>query len=316
MDGVLVVDKPGSVTSHDVVIRVRRRLGTRRVGHIGTLDPMATGVLPLVVGRATRLASLLSEGRKVYDAVIRLGLVTDTYDATGAVVSSAPGVEQTPSVVDRPTVQRASRAFTGTFHQRPPPYSAKKVGGVRAYRLARRQVPVEMKPATVTVYDFEICDLEHDQLHCRVTCSPGFYMRSLAHDLGASLGCGGCLEALRRQRNGVFGLDAAVSLDTIEREGQTTAERLMPLAQLLPELPGVVVTNRGARLAAHGNALSLAEIETDAAGIPAGASGSGAVSTFDPTHARRIKIYDREGALLAIAEPDAANVLHPRIVLV
>ena len=129
MDGVLVVDKPRSLTSHDVVTRVRRQLGTRRVGHIGTLDPMATGVLPLVVGRATRLASLLSEGIKVYDAVIHLGLVTDTYDATGAVVSSAPGVEQTPIVVDRAAVQRASLAFTGTFRQRPPPYSAKKVGG-------------------------------------------------------------------------------------------------------------------------------------------------------------------------------------------
>ena len=316
MDGVLVVDKPRSLTSHDVVTRVRRQLGTRRVGHIGTLDPMATGVLPLVVGRATRLASLLSEGIKVYDAVIHLGLVTDTYDATGAVVSSAPGVEQTPIVVDRAAVQRASLAFTGTFRQRPPPYSAKKVGGVRAYRLARRQVPVKMKPATVTVYDFEICDLEDERLYCRVRCAPGFYMRSLAHDLGESLGCGGCLETLRRERSGVFRLDAAVSLDTVEHEGQTTAERLIPLAQLLPELPGVVVTDRGARLAAHGNALSLAEIETGATGIRAGASGSGAVSTSDPTRARRIKIYDREGALLAIAESDAANVLHPRIVLV
>ena len=228
--------------------------------------------------------------------------MTDTYDATGAVVSSAPGVEHTSIAVDRAAVQRASRAFTGTFLQRPPLYSAKKVRGVRAYRLARRQVSVEMTPAMVTVHDFEICDLEDDRLHCRVTCSPGFYMRSLAHDLGASLGCGGCLEALRRERSGGFGLAAAVSLDTVEREGQTTAKHLMPLAQLLPELPGVVVTDRGARLAAHGNALSLVDIETGATSIRAGASGSDAESTSAPAHTRGIKIYDRDGALLAIAE--------------
>ena len=316
MDGVLVVDKPPSLTSHDVVVRARRRLGTRRVGHIGTLDPMATGVLPLVVGRATRLASLLSGGPKVYDAVIRLGVVTDTYDAMGAVVGGTYRAEANLPVIDRTTIERTCRAFVGTIEQIPPPYSAKKIGGVRAYSLARRKEAVKMKPATVTVYDLEICDLKNDRVHCRVTCSPGFYVRALAHDLGTSLGCGGCLEALRRERSGEFGLGGAISLDTIEREGQAAGKRLVPLAHLLPELPSVMANERGARRAAHGNVLSQADLATGAAARPTDGSHSATGQMSDPTRPRRVKVFDSEGALLAIAEPDAADILHPRIVLV
>ena len=155
MDGVLVVDKPPDLTSHDVVARVRRVLGIRRVGHLGTLDPMATGVLPLVVGRATRLASLLSVGPKIYEAVIRLGVVTDTYDVTGSVVPS-PNQRVDPRDVNLRAVEMAHRAFTGTFRQQPPPFSAKKIRGVRAYRLARRQRPVAPSATEATVHSFEI----------------------------------------------------------------------------------------------------------------------------------------------------------------
>ena len=314
MDGVLVVDKPPSLTSHDVVSRVRRRVGTRRVGHIGTLDPMATGVLPLVVGRATRLASLLSAGPKVYDAVILLGVVTDTYDTTGAVVTGVSHPQPSPEIIDQTTVERASQVFVGAIQQQPPPYSAKKVGGVRAYRLARRQQAVEMQPVTVTVYDLEIRDVGADRVKCRVTCSPGFYMRSLAHDLGAALGCGGCLEALRRERSGEFGLGEAISLDTIERDDETAAASLRPLAQLLPELPSVVVTERGAGRAAHGNVLTQADVATAAAARSTTLPEGGATTSAEGP--RRVRVFDQEGTLLAIAERDSASILHPRIVLV
>ena len=312
---MLVVDKPRSLTSHDVVNRVRRQLGTRRVGHIGTLDPMATGVLPLVVGRATRLASLLSGGPKVYDAVICLGVVTDTYDATGSVVTRISHADPSWPAINRGTVERAARAFVGTIHQRPPSYSAKKVGGIRAYRLARRHKAVEMSPVTVTVHELKIDEVESDRVRCHVTCSPGFYMRSLAHDLGAALGCGGHLEALRRQRSGNFGLDSAIALDTIERQGKTISESLLLLEQLLPDLPSVVVTARGARRAAHGNVLMPTDVAvTTQATQTASNSVLGFIS--DETGPRRVKVFDGDGTLLAIAEFDAANILRTRIVLV
>ena len=307
MDGVLVVDKPQHLTSHDVVARARRLLGTRRIGHIGTLDPMATGVLPLVVGRATRLASLLSGGPKIYEAVIRLGVATDTYDATGSVVSHAADTTKPPRAVDLAAVEDASQAFTGTFQQQPPPFSAKKIRGVRAYQLARRQETVQTRPTEVTVQTFEIRSLNDDRLSCRVTCSPGFYMRSLAHDLGNLLGCGGCLEALRREHSGPFGLNDAVTLDVIEREGEDAKRRLVPLGQLLPELPGVVVTDRGSRLATHGNMLSPAEMETSAEQDVRGPAR-------EP--GRRVKVFNRQGTLLAIAVVDSTSALHPKIVLV
>ena len=307
MDGVLVVDKPQHLTSHDVVARVRRLLGTRRIGHIGTLDPMATGVLPLVVGRATRLASLLSGGPKIYEAVIRIGVTTDTYDVTGSVVSQAGGASEPPQALDLATVEATSRAFTGTFLQRPPPFSAKKIRGVRAYQLARRRETVQTTATEVTVQTFEIHSLNDDRLSCRVSCSPGFYMRSLAHDLGSALGCGGCLEVIRRERSGPFGLNDAVTLDTIECEGEDAHQRLVPLGRLLPELPSVVVTDRGSRLATHGNVLSPAEMETSAEQDPHR-------SAREP--GRRFKVYDRQGTLLAIAVKDSADALHPKIVLV
>lgn len=296
LDGVLVVDKPPGLTSHDAVVRVRRILGVRRIGHLGTLDPLATGVLPLVVGRATRLAALLAAGPKTYDAVIRLGVSTDTYDATGT-AAPAPGP---PPRIDRGAVEAACHAFTGAFQQQPPPFSAKKVGGVRAYRLARRRKPVELRPVDVTVHRFEILTLSDDRLRCRVSCSPGFYLRTLAHDLGRSLGCGACLESLRRERSGAFTLDAAVRLDEMGGGADDAAPRMVAMADLLPELPGVVVTGRGAARTAHGNPVVPADVR----------------SWTSPAAAGKCKVYDGGGRLLAIAETGPGGALHPRIVLV
>jgi tRNA pseudouridine55 synthase len=301
---VLVVDKPRGITSHDVVARVRRILGTKRVGHVGTLDPMATGVLPLVLERATRLASFLSAGDKVYQAVIRLGVTTDTYDATGTVVDASSRLSGPP--IDRTSVETVAKRFTGTFLQTPPPYSAKKIAGVRAYRLARKKTPVMPKPVEVSVRAFEIQTLEDTMLSCRVTCAPGFYMRSLAHDLGDALGVGGCLEQLRREQSGAFSLADAVSLENLELEPDGAPSHIVPIRQLLPDLPSVVVTDHGAGLAAHGNTLMKSDFKSDSGGSVAREPGN-------PTH---VRVYDRHGKLLAIAEERAAGILHPRIVLV
>ena len=301
LGGVLVIDKPQGITSHDVVTRVRRILNTKRVGHIGTLDPMATGVLPLVLERATRLASFLSAGDKVYHAVIRLGVTTDTYDATGTVMEAG-----TPAAVDRAAVEAVAKRFTGTFLQTPPPYSAKKIDGVRAYRLARRKTPVKPPPMKVAVRAFDIETLEDNCLTCRVTCAPGFYMRSLAHDLGDALGVGGCLEQLRREQSGVFSLAEAVSLYSLELQADAAPSHIVSVNQLLPDLPSVVVTDRGARLTAHGNTLMQSDFQP-------GPNESVAGDLGDPA---RVRVYDRQGTLLAIAEERSPGVLHPRIVLV
>ena len=307
MDGVLTVDKPPGLTSHDVVSHARRALGVRRVGHIGTLDPMATGVLPLVVGRATRLASLLSTGWKTYDGLILLGVTTDSYDATGAIVADTRdhGGAGLVGAPDRRAIERAAEAFTGRFSQRPPPFSAKKIHGVRAYRLARRNRPVAPEPVMVTVHALEILSVTSTHVRCRVTCDPGFYMRALAHDLGAALGCGACLETLRRERNGAFDLAGAVTLDELRSSGPAIARRLVPLEELLPEAPRLVLTSHGAKRARHGNDVTAADVAIRDGEWPPAAG--------DPQVAR---LFDADGALIAIARTDARQLLRPAIVLV
>lgn len=305
MDGVLVVDKPAGLTSHDVVAHARRALGVRRVGHVGTLDPLATGVLPLVVGRATRLASLLSAGRKTYEGSILLGVSTDTYDATGTIVADAR--DRMGGAPDRTAVERAAQAFVGTLPQRPPPFSAKKIRGVRAYRLARGNRPVALEPVAVTAHAVEVLAVDDTRVRCRVTCDPGFYVRAFAHDLGAALGCGACLETLRRERNGAFDLRGAVSLEEIAAGGPAVGGRMVPLAELLPEVPRLVLTDHGARRARHGNDLTAADVVSSSAGrLPRPA----------PDGAEVAKLYDGEGVLIAVAKAGAGRLLHPKIVLV
>ncbi len=326
LSGVLVVDKPSGITSHDVVSRARRCLKTRRVGHLGTLDPLATGVLPLVVGRATRLASLLAEGDKVYDAAIRLGLVTDTYDVTGtptAVESATSPQEVTRAALDVHLAQ-----FLGTRGQRPPAYSAKKIQGVRAYTLARQKQVKTLAPVEVTLRSIEVHSMVDGRISCRIACAPGFYVRSLAHDLGESLGCGGCLEALRREKSGDFGLYHAVTLDALEQDPTSIAQCLVPLSGLLPRLPHVVVTERGMQRVRHGNTLGPDDFfvpDPDSAeAVPEIAAGNS------------VKVLAPDGDLVAISgrvseqpqgsaigETDSlaaglrqVNLLQPRIVLV
>ena len=308
-DGVLVIDKPAGPTSHDIVACVRRTLSLKKVGHLGTLDPLATGVLPLVVGRATRLASLLAGASKQYDAVIRLGLITDTYDITGTVVggADAPRPDATSAEIDglQPspeTIAHAAAGFVGSYPQRPPPFSAKKIDGVRAYDLARRRQPVEVTPAQVTVEALTVLSIDGPRVRCRIACSSGFYIRSLAHDLGDALGCGGCLETLRRERHGPFNLQAAVPLAQIVEKSAWVATQFVPMGSLLPSIPAVVVSDQGAHRVAHGNPLRVADM-VPAAGLPLPNAG-------------RVRVLDERGRLLAVADRRGDGTLHPKIVLV
>lgn len=307
MDGVLVIDKPSGPTSHDVVAFVRRALRERRIGHTGTLDPLATGVLPLVIGKATRLASLLSATDKEYEAAIRLGATSDTYDAAGQLSPTA----QSLSGIAPAVVERALEGFRGTVEQMPPPFSAKKVGGVPAYKLARQQKPTALTPVRVTVHELEFVEMDEGLVRLRVRTSPGFYVRSLANDLGRKLGCGAYLESLRRIRSGAFTLNHAVSLQDLHGDPDGAARSIVPLEKLLPELPAVRVTSAGAKRVSHGNFLAPSDVATSG---PVPVSGEGPPKTT--TGPLLVRVIDGDGRLLAIADAGADGVLRPSIVLV
>ena len=294
MDGVLLIDKPSGPTSHDVVARVRRSSRERRIGHTGTLDPRATGLLPLVLGRATRLASRITGGLKSYDAVVRLGFATDTDDAAGRPLG--PDVDVSPAESE---VEAALAGFRGAFDQMPPDHSAKKVGGQKAYDLARRAEPVVLSPVTVEVRVLELTGLSGPSVSLRVTATAGFYVRSLARDLGRRLGCGAHLASLRRTRSGAFDLSAAITLEEAERAGPEISFRLIPPAAALPQLPAVTMTEAGRERAIHGNTVGpdhLAE-----RWLPAAGSGE-------------VRLLGLDGCLVALAEA-RGGALHPVVVL-
>jgi tRNA pseudouridine55 synthase len=316
MNGVLVIDKPAGPTSHDVVARVRRVLGARRIGHTGTLDPLATGVLPLVVGRATRLAALLGGTDKEYLADVRFGAATPTYDAdslrmadpeTGLPLMPAP---PEPPGLTREAIERALPEFVGNGWQVPPPFSAKKVDGVRAYTRARRNQPVALRPVRVTVHRAALEVYAAGVARIRLACSGGYYVRSFAHDLGGRLGCGAYLERLQRTRAGDFTLEEAVPLERLEQEGPAGALRLIPLERLLPGLPGIVLNEQGVRRASHGNTVSFEDITSAPAGL--GSRQGGALAAAE----QPLRLLDAAGMLLGIAQVEAGGLLHPVIVLV
>jgi tRNA pseudouridine55 synthase len=297
---VLVVDKPAGPTSHDVVDHVRRSLRLRRAGHTGTLDPFATGVLPVCVGKATRLARFLTAGEKTYRATARLGFATTTDDGTGTPLS-APR----PVSVDRAAVEAAARALVGAQMQVPPAYSAKRSGGERLYDLARRGVAVERPPVPVVIHSLEVRRVDGDEVEIEVRCGPGTYVRALARDLGERLGTGAHLVALRRVRSGTFGEEAAIGWDDVPVRGR---EALVPMASLLPELPAVTVTDEGQRALRHGRDLA----------------GGLLVGGFPDAPEPCWRVLDASGSLLALASPRGTEtmgelrvdpVLHPDIVL-
>ena len=303
ISGVLIVDKPAGLTSHDVVAHVRRILDLRQVGHFGTLDPFATGVLPVSAGKATRFAQFYLKSRKSYEGIIRFGFSTDTYDSTGQ-----PTSESLPVALDGEILERIFREFTGRLMQTPPPFSAKHVGGVRAYELARQRKPVSLAAVEVEIYALELLGIERQDVRFAVECSGGTYVRSLAHDLGQKVRCGAYLADLRRTGVAEFKESQAVTLD---RLAQAVKEKriencLVPLEALLPEFPDLVVRGRQEVGIRHGLAFELAQSTRLDRGANAGRMPVAAL----------LKILNPERRLIAVARHVEGSVYHPDLVLV
>lgn len=319
MDGVLVIDKPEGPTSHDVVAFARRALGESRIGHTGTLDPLATGVLPLAIGRATRLVRFLTVSDKEYEATIRFGLATDSYDITG---TETGRTDQTPS---RAAVLEAIESLRGEYLQMPPPYSAKKVAGRRAYELARRDETVALTAAPVRVARADLLDLAGNRARVAVTCSAGFYVRSFAHALGERTGAGACLEALRRMRSGEFQLEKAITLEDLQ-DAARVSERLIPMERLLPRLPAVRLTEHGRALVAHGRELGPGDFVPAEAPQPSDRPPDMAVGPQDgpagsaeppSVRAEWVRLLGEGGSLAGLATGGRApGSLHPAVVLI
>jgi tRNA pseudouridine55 synthase len=294
VNGIIVVDKPEGWTSHDVVNRMRRLAGTKKVGHLGTLDPLATGVLPLVVGRATRLAQFYARRDKMYEGVIRFGFSTDTYDRAGA--QASPQVA--PPALDSARLEPYLQRFRGKFMQTPPPVSAKKVAGRPAYELARKNIAVDLAPVEVQVYELTALGTDGPDLRVRAFCSAGTYLRAIAHELGREVGCGAHLYQLRRTESGDFTLEQARTLEQLEdlsAQGRL-AEALIPAGQLLPEFPSEYVDE-----------------------ITEGQIRQGRDFQVSPFRVQKgapyVKALSRAGELVAIGMIKLPNLYHPSVVL-
>lgn len=284
-EGILVVNKEVDWTSHDVVAKVRGLLGGVKVGHAGTLDPAATGVLPVLIGRATRVAEYLVDWDKEYRAVLRLGETTDTQDATGRVLTQAD-----PSVVREVALHEAVSRFRGAQRQVPPMYSAVKVGGRPLYKAARAGETVERADRPIIVHELDILAIQGRDVTLRVVCSKGTYIRTLCADIGQALGVGGHLAALERRRVGPLSIEQALTVDQVADELAigTVDRHLVPVNQALDRLPAITVTDEQARLVLHGGAVSPVEIgRLPCSGEPV-----------------PIRLLDRDGRLLAIGSYD------------
>jgi tRNA pseudouridine55 synthase len=314
MNTVLIIDKPSGFTSHDVVARVRRILQQRAVGHLGTLDPMATGVLPLVLGNMTRLAQFYLKSEKTYEGTIRFGFATDTYDAEGE-----PSASPQESTLTLEQVRELATKFTGIIEQMPPPYSAKKVAGVPAYKLARKRQEVALNPVQVEIKQFEILSIEDCCVSFQARVASGTYMRSVAHDMGRLAGCGAHLKSLRRTAVAEFGLEDAHTLQQLEEPAQMKqslnrkefkreedvkreevadndeafAELFIHPRKLLPSLPAVTATDEMVSRIRHGRAVNLPEL----------------------SRAPEVKVFAGQRDLIAICTRVAGTLFHPRIVL-
>ncbi|AFL88533.1 tRNA pseudouridine 55 synthase [Terriglobus roseus DSM 18391] len=256
MNGLLIFDKPSGLTSHDVVSLVRRATGEKSVGHLGTLDPMATGVLPLMLGKWTRLAQFFGAAEKQYTGTIRFGFATDTYDAEGVPAGDPQSLD-----CNLERLRELSAGFHGTIDQVPPVFSAKKIGGVPAHKLARQGKEVPVKPARITIHGFELTSLEGDRASFTMHVSAGGYVRSVAHELGQLAGCGAHLSALRRVQAGPFTLaDAITREQLIDAANAGTIEALLPHARtVLPEMPSVTADEGSQNKLRNGMAVNLPE---------------------------------------------------------
>jgi len=289
MNGLLVLDKLAGMTSHDAVAIVRRETGERSIGHLGTLDPMATGVLPLLLGRFTRLAQFFGSSAKQYEGRIRFGFATDTYDAEGAAVSEAR-----PLTLSLEELRKLGAHFRGPMDQVPPAFSAKKIEGVPAYKLARAGVEVAVKPARIVIHDFQLLKLDVDEAVFTIDVSAGGYVRSVAHELGQMAGCGAHLSALRRTGAGPFTLAEAVTIEDLKRLSPGEIQARLPHPRmLLPEMPAVTVDEQTAGRIRNGMQVNVPEF----------------------SQASLVKVFSGPAELLAIAKRVAGTLVQPVVVM-
>jgi tRNA pseudouridine55 synthase len=306
MDGVLILDKPAGMTSHDAVNRLRRISGERSIGHLGTLDPMATGVLPMLLGRMTRLAQFYLHCEKTYEGEIRLGYATDTYDTTGEPRGPAVTVNCQEQEAE---IRAAAARFAGVIEQTPPPYSAKKISGVPAYKLARKNQAVELKPVRVEIKKLEITSVQADLISFRAQVASGTYLRSIAHDLGRQLAVGGHLASLRRTAVGEFGIEEAHKLEELNHMEDKSPPSLMSdneyyvksgISQylrhprtLLPAFPSITAPPETLPRLMNGNPVNLPEFSS----------------------AKLVKVFRNQTDLIAVVQRVAGTLFQPKVVL-
>jgi tRNA pseudouridine55 synthase len=311
LDGILVIDKPSGKTSHDIVETVRRLIGFRQIGHFGTLDPLATGVLVLALGRATRLARFYSGRRKRYSCAVRFGFATDTYDADGEPLS-----EDCAPLLDAEKLPALAERFVGKIRQTPPAFSAKKIHGRPAHELARKHKPVNLEPVEVEVFEFRLTGVEGSLAHFVVECGAGTYIRSLAHDIGQLYGSGAHLAEISRTAVGEFTSDHAVSLEDLAADAKTgrIASRVIRLESLLPDLPRATVLPIVEKRVLHGAKfnLPLAQIQPGQATAAQGAPAQLDSGDWKPS---RLRVFNQQGQLIAIAEPVVPRTYQPLVVL-
>jgi tRNA pseudouridine55 synthase len=309
-DGALVIDKPKGKTSHDVVDAVRHLAGFRQIGHLGTLDPLATGVLVLLLGRATRLVQFYSGRRKRYTAGFRFGFSTDTYDSDG----EAQGPDAAP-ILDRATLEKLASERVGRFPQTPPSFSAKKIKGRPAYELARKKQPVELKAIDVELFEFRLIEVDGSIARFNIECSSGTYIRSLAHEMGQKIGCGAHLAEITRTAVGEFSLEQAVKLEELAAAARAGkfADYLIRLENLLPNFPRVNVLPIIERRVRHGTKfnISLAQVQPGRFEPPPGAT-----SELDGGEPRppRLRVFSQQNCLIAIAEAVVPRTYQPVVV--
>jgi tRNA pseudouridine55 synthase len=293
LDGVIVIDKPEGWTSHDVVGKVRRIAGTKKVGHLGTLDPIATGVLPLVLERATRLAQFYTRSDKIYEGLVRFGWSTTSYDRAGE-----PTSYQRDVTIDAEELERHLEALRGEIMQVPPAVSAKKVEGKRAYELARKNIAVELEPVKVHIYELAVLSIDGPLVRLRAHCSGGTYMRSIAHDLGIAMDCGAHLQELRRIASGEFEIGQASTLEQLEQlaKEDRLGDAVVPASKMLPAMPSVFVDDLTVRHVRNGRNFPASPFRAQPA-------------------SKYAKAVTRTGELVAIGEAVMPNLYHPIVVL-
>ena len=309
-DGALVIDKPQGKTSHDIVDAIRHLAGFRQVGHLGTLDPLATGVLVLLLGKATRLVQFYSGRRKRYAAGFRFGFATDTYDSEG----QAQGADSAPTL-DRAVLEELASGRIGLFQQMPPAFSAKKIHGRPAYELARKNQPVELKPVEVELFEYRLTELEGSVARFVIECSSGTYIRSLAHEMGQQLGCGAHLTEICRTAVGEFSLQQTLKLEDLAEAARNGnfKDCVIPLEHLLPNFPSVSVLPVVENRVRHGSKFNILVSQLKPGRIET-APGATAQLDAGPPRAPRLRVFGQQHKLLAIAEAVVPRTYQPIVV--